>query len=264
MPELPEVEGARAHLERWLAGRRILAFDVLDPTVLKLDQGDGSALGSPDLAVTRRAKHLILRAASEAWVIHLRMTGELVQGAVPGRARWVLDDGSSVSFRDPRRFAEIRRMRVDQLSAWFAALSLGPEPWPERRDGAWWGERLRGARGPLKPVLMEQSRIAGLGNICAAEICWLARLSPFRPAGGLSEAELARLAEEAHPFLERAVAACSSERVVYVNQGGENPFSVYQRTSCPRCAGPIARLTQAGRGTWWCPNCQGERRVTAR
>lgn len=257
MPELPEVEGAGAFLRRWLAGRRIVGFQVDDPKVLRLDAGDGSGLGAAEPAVWRRAKYLVLSAGSEAWIVHLRMTGELGRGGPGGRARWSLDDGAEIVFRDPRRFGEVWRLGAAAIPAFFAARELGPEPWPERRDAAWWGERLAGARGPLKPALMDQSRVAGLGNICAAEICWRARLSPLRPAGGLSAGELARLAEEAHAFLDASVASCSAEAVVYVNQGGPNPFSVYQRDRCPRCGGAVARLEQAGRGTWWCPACQG-------
>ncbi len=256
MPELPEVEGAAAHLRRWTAGRAVVAFEVLDPTLLVEDAGDGSAIGARPVEVGRRAKHLLFGAGAERWWLHLRMTGELVRGARGGRARWVLDDGSWFSLLDPRRMAELRRVLAVTLPARFAALGLGPEPWPEARDGAWWGERLAGAKGALKPVLMDQSRVAGLGNIAAAEICWEAGLSPLRPAGALTPGELSRLASCARRFLDAQVEACSAEPVVYVNRGGPNPFAVYQQDRCPRCRGPVARLPQGGRTTWWCPSCQ--------
>lgn len=256
MPELPEVEAARTRLEGWLRGRRILAFEVLDERVLVQDDGDGSALGASLPVAARRAKHLMIHAGSESWLVHLRMTGELLLDEPGGRAAWILDDGARVSLHDPRRLGQIRRMPTAALTAHFQAHPLGPEPWPERRDGAWWLERLAGARGPLKPTLMDQARVGGLGNIYAAEICWLARLSPLRPAGSLSPAEAERLAEAATTVLEAAVAACRAEPIVYVNQGGDNPFAIYQRQACPRCSAPLTRTTQAGRSTYWCPSCQ--------
>lgn len=256
MPELPEVEGAAAHLRRLLRGRRITAFTVLDPEVLRLDAGDGSAIGAPEVTVGRRAKYLVLQAGSEAWMIHFRMTGELRRGGAGGRARWTLDDGSTVVFEDPRRLGEIWRLRADNLPAFFAARQLGPEPWPEPRDGPWWRERLKDARSALKPALMDQARVAGLGNIAAAEICWRAGLSPLRPASGLSDSELDNLATAARAFLTDTVAACSQEEVRYVNRGGPNPFSIYQRGTCPRCNIAVTRDIQASRSTWWCPGCQ--------
>jgi len=255
MPELPEVEGARAHLERWLSGRRIIAFEATDPKVLVQSTSDGSALNAPSPRAARRAKYLVLSAGSEAWILHFRMTGALRREG-SGRARWTLDDGSAVVLEDPRRFAQIWRLPESDVAAFFEARALGPEPWPEPRDGSWWAERLAGARGPLKPALLDQSRVAGLGNIMAAELLWRARLSPRRRADSLAPAELDRLAAEAGPLLDEAVAATSREEVVYVNQGGDNPFSVYQRQRCPRCSSEIAHFPQAGRTTWSCPRCQ--------
>lgn len=262
MPELPEVEGARAHLDRWLTGRRITAFEALDPKVIVQDTGDGSALNAPSPRAARRAKYLILSAGAEAWILHFRMTGALRREG-PGRARWTLDDGSTIVLEDSRRFAEIWRLPAADLPAFFEARRLGPEPWPERRDGSWWQRRLAGAHGALKPTLLDQSRVAGLGNIMAAELLWRARLSPRRRADSLRPTELERLAAEAGPLLDEAVAATSAEEVVYVNQGGDNPFSVYQQERCPRCGGEIAHFPQAGCTTWSCPRCQPDPRPSS-
>lgn len=257
MPELPEVEGAGAHLRRWTAGRRIVSFHTDDPKLLVLDRGDGSSIGAPVGRVWRRAKYLILEAGDEAWVLHFRMTGELLRGQVPGRARWRLDDGTSLVFADARRLGELWRMPVREVPAFFDAKKLGPEPWPEPRDGAWWAGCLGDARGPLKPVMLDQGRVAGIGNIAASEICWRARLSPLRPANGLSAQEWTRLADAAFAFLDEAVAACSAEEITYINQGGANPFDVYQRDGepCRRCGEAIVRVVQAGRSTYFCGRC---------
>lgn len=257
MPELPEVEGMASHLRRWTAGHRLIGFEVLDPKVLVLDRGDGSGLGAPVGRIWRRAKYLVLEAGGEAWIVHFRMTGQLVREP-RGRARWVLDGDLAVGFVDPRRFGEIVRIPVGEVPAYFEAKKLGPEPWPVRRDGAWWAARLGDARGPLKVVMLDQARVAGVGNIAASEICWRARLSPFVSPRSLDTAAWERLAEAASVFLEEAVAACSAEEIVYVNQGGENPFDVYQRAgeACRRCGGVLGRVVQAGRSTYFCHRCQ--------
>ena len=260
MPELPEVEVMGRAMRRWTTGRTLRAFEVLDPKVLVRDQGDGSGLGAPVREVSRRGKYLALIAGREAWVLHFRMTGQVVR-ALDGRrarARWVLDQGE-VAFVDPRRFGTIARILAADLPDFYAAIPLGPEPWPGPRPGAWWAERYEGARGPLKPALLLQDRVAGLGNIAGSEICWRAGLRPDRAVGSLTEADWDRLAIEATAFLDQTVAQEDGDEIQYVNLGGDNPFQVYQRdgSPCPRCGAALVRTVQAGRATFFCGGCQG-------
>lgn len=259
MPELPEVEAMRRRLQRAAEGRVLTHFEAVDPRVLTAQDGAPDGLGTPVTAVERRAKYLTFQTGEAAWVLHFRMTGLLVNG--PGqrhvRARWRFGD-PVLSLEDPRCLGEVHRLRAADLPAWLDALDLGPEPWPTRRDGAWWAERLEGSQAPLKPALMDQRRIGGLGNIAASEICFRARLSPFRRASTLTPPEREALAEAAWRFLEEAVAEADREDLAYINAGGANPFQVYQRDGepCPRCGATLERHVQSGRGTWLCARCQ--------
>lgn len=256
MPELPEVEGMGRNLRRWTEGARVLELAWLDPRL-----GDPGppipAGGLPIQRVWRRAKYLILSLPDRSWILHFRMTGKVVPGPRPlARARLHLDRGGPVDLVDPRRFATWRSCAPGEEEA--ALPPLGPEPWPDRRDGAWWAACFAGARGPLKPTLMRQDRVAGIGNILASEICWRAALSPALPTDRLTAADWQRVAAEAHALIEEVLAHETGEEIRFLHEGGDGPFAVYGRQGepCLRCGAVLARSVQAGRGTWSCPACQ--------
>lgn len=267
MPELPEVEIMTRALGRWIAGRRLAAVDVRDPK-LELDERAGRRLaGQVAERAWRRGKYAIVDIAGVHLVLHFRMTGRL-QRRDPGQApaastrlSLVLEGGAAVDFVDPRRLGTVQLL--DDAALGDRLSRLGPEPWPERHDGAWWRERQAGLRGPIKPALLRQDRVAGIGNILACEGLWRAAIDPRRRVPSLADGEWDALAT-AIPDAIDAVIAVEEPRhdahgsIVYVNQGGDNPFAVYGREHepCPRCGHPIARRVQSGRGTWWCPGCQ--------
>lgn len=257
MPELPEVEHARRALARWAELGPLVGFELADPALLVEGEARPAA-GGRTARVVRRGKHLGWQVGQDAWILHFRMTGRLVEGARDARARWLRADGAVMAFVDPRRLGEVRRLPAAALDDALDALPLGPEPWPEPRDGAWWAARFAGARGPLKPVLMDQARVAGLGNIAGSEICFRARLAPDRPVQALEAAEWARVAEAVPAYVNFTLAAMESGPVRYVNEGGDNPFLVYDRAGqpCPRCGRPILRTVQRGRSTYACAACQ--------
>ena len=265
MPELPEVEAMARRLERHGAGRVLERVETVDHRVLSARPGAPEGVGAPIRAVRRRAKYLLFDVGDATWILHFRMTGLLVLG--PGarhvRARLWLGPGAAgapdaLSLEDSRCLAEIWRAPAEGVPAFFDAIRLGPEPWPERREPAWWAERLGARAAPLKPALMDQARIGGLGNITASEICFRAQLSPHLPTRALTPAALSRLADAAWTFLEAAVADADADDLRYINAGGANPFLIYQRDGepCPRCGETIRRTVQSGRGTWLCPRCQ--------
>ena len=260
MPELPEVEAMTRRLQRHGAGRTLQRFEALDARVLKVAEGAPDGLGAPILCVRRRAKYLIFDVGEASWILHFRMTGLLVVG--PGarhvRARFWLGPDQALSLEDSRCLAEIWRLPSSEVPAFFDGIALGPEPWPTRRGADWWAERLGARATPLKPALMDQARIGGLGNIAASEICFRAGLSPHLPTRALSLAALVRLADAAWQFLEEAVAEADADDLRYINAGGTNPFQIYQRDGqpCPRCGGTILRIVMSGRGTWLCERCQ--------
>ena len=271
MPELPEVEHARRSLEK-LAGARIARAVTHDAMVLGSQPKRAFSRELTDRSiqsVERRGKNLLVHLSGGAGLaLHLGMTGSLVlagPGAKKSRfARVTLDLGKrgALHFDDPRKLG--RLYAGDLADARKAAKydRLGP-------DAATIGSakalaaRFEGARVPIKTGLLDQERIAGLGNIHAGEALFLARIHPMRSAGSLTTREWQRLYAGIHETLDRAIAELdhldvTGEPLVYVSAGGANRFLVYDRKGepCPRCHTPIVREVNGGRSTYVCPHCQ--------
>lgn len=268
MPELPEVEFARRQLLARTARRRITAATVCGPGV---DAPSAELLrwnGAATREVLRRGKTLLWIVGDDgaAALLHFGMTGGfkrvLPDGPTPPHTRvlWRFDDGGGLALTDPRRFGHVRfdeasRLRADRLFDRPAADPLAD---------AWTAEHLMRAyervRTPLKPALMDQARLLGLGNIHAAEACFRARLDPRRPASSLDEPEFARLHAAIVETIAYGLATLGDvdEDVRYAEPGQANPFLVYDRKGlpCPGCGGPIQRFVQATRSTYACLDCQ--------
>jgi formamidopyrimidine-DNA glycosylase len=260
MPELPEVEIMARNLHQWLSGSVIRLVEVLD------EKFDADALcsieGSTVVRAWRRAKYAVVDLNSDRHLVfHYRMTGKTVldpMGNRKARLRLVTKQGPTVAFEDTRRFGEVWVLPSDQMDAFFEQRKLGPEPWPVVRDGVWWSERLAGLRGPIKPALMKQERVAGLGNIIASEVCYRASIDPRKPVSDLLIAEWDGVARAVHTVIDRTLIADSGDEIMYVNMGGENFFAVYGRegSPCDVCNTPIERITQSARSSFFCPDCQ--------
>jgi formamidopyrimidine-DNA glycosylase len=259
MPELPEVErGARA-LRAAAAGRTIATVQVLHRVYERtLPQADAMALvGRAVTSVARRGKHqLATLDDGNVLDVHFGMTGEWMVGRVNDPidrfARVVIDttDGTRVTLSDARALGAVRRLRADAP----ALQQLGPEP----LDGAFTadslGDALRRRRGAIKPALLDQHVVAGIGNIYAAEALWLARISPRARAASLGPARRERLVRAIRTVLRRAPAA----RYTDWSETDDHQWRVYDREGqrCRRGDGRIARIVQAGRSTYFCRGCQ--------
>ena len=255
MPELPEVEEASRRLRAALTGRAIVAVEALHPSLrARLSDRARRALRGARIArVERRGKHQMIHLDDGRVIhVHFRMSGDwqvLADGTLPRSARLVmtLDDGSRVALVDPRALGT-----VDVHAAGEAPdLGLGPEATdasPAAVDAI--RAQLARRRIAIKPALLDQRIIAGVGNIYAAEALWHARLDPRRGAGDLTRAEVTRLLKGVRAVLARA----QGERYYR----GSGRFAVYGREGepCNRCGTAISRITQAGRSTWFCPRCQ--------
>ena len=220
-------------------------------------------------AVDRRGKYLILRLASgRALLCHLRMTGSFQlagNGAAAAshvRATIDLDDGSTVRYRDVRRFGTWRLLEPEEVEP-YLAVRLGVEPLGPAFTATWLARRLAGRRAPVKAALLDQRTVAGLGNIYADEALWRARVNPRTPAGELRPAELRRLPRAIREALRQGVARQGATLRDYRRPDGEeggmqHEFRVYGREGepCDRCGTPIAKTRVGGRGTWFCPRCQ--------
>ncbi len=278
MPELPEVETIRRDLDPLLLGRTIVSFTVL-PGAERLLVGApedyvrsrlvGQAIGP----LERRGKYLLLplqdadsAQPSGTWIIHLRMTGSLRHRSrnAPAdkflRALIELDDGNELRFIDIRKFGTFEV--VDDLDARFAG-KLGPEPLtPEFNVEALWAA-LRGRRTALKSALLDQSNVAGLGNIYVDEALFLAHLHPEAPAGSLRPKERAALTKAVERVLRDGIANRGASFRDYTDgkgaQGSQQYFvRVFRRTGepCDECGAEIRRSVVGGRSSHWCPRCQ--------
>ena len=273
MPELPEVETVRRRLGPVLEGATIARVEIVDSRLTRpVDPAfvaDG-LVGERIAAVERRGKYLLWRLDSgRTLVVHLRMTGSLRHapvGELPEdayrRATLELDTGAEVGYRDVRRFGTWELLDEGHLRPYLAAR-LGPEPLAPSFTAARLARLVEGRRAPIKAFLLDQRRIAGIGNIYADEALWRARIHPRRPAGELEADEIARLHRAIRAALRRAVELQGSTLRDYVTPDGsrggmQREFHVYGRLGdpCDRCGHPIERTVVSGRGTWLCPHCQ--------
>jgi len=261
MPELPEVEFAAGRLREALVGRRIAAAAAFHPSLQRClpPTACDRLVGRQIAAVTRRAKiQLITLDDGQVLEVHFRMTGdwELGRADEPApayeRIRLTCTDGTRVSLVDSRAFAVMRLHAAGE----FRLPSLGPEPLSEAFTVDAFAAALGNRRGPIKPVLLDQKVVAGLGNIYAAEALWVARIHPTRPATSLSRARVTRLRDAIREVLNDAPTGRYYARDADTRAEPES-WRVYGREgeSCTRCSRTIRRITQAGRSTHYCP-CQ--------
>ena len=272
MPELPEVETIVRGLRPLLTGQTIAGVSHSDwPATLAGYPPAAFAAavtGEPIQGVDRRAKYiLIVLGSGRVLTVHLRMTGGLVHHAgpvAPGKAtRLVLDlaAGGQVHFTDARKFGRVRLLDPDALPAFFE--SLGPEPLPDEFTLDRFRARLHGRRGLIKPTLLDQRVLAGLGNIYADEALYRSRLHPQRSVATLDADDTARLYEAVRFVLTQGIAnrgtTISDYRDAQGEQGSnQRQLHAYGQTDqpCDRCGTPIARIVVGGRGTHFCPQCQ--------
>ena len=278
MPELPEVETIARQLSV-VVGARILRAEMGESRVVRFPgapEMERRLAGLAILGVTRRGKFLsLLFAHGDELVIHLGMTGHLqvVRATDPvarhTHLRLVLDDGREVRYDDSRRFGRLAMGRHTELVARRVLPTLAKEPL-----GQWTGGDLSRALGssrqPVKVALLDQGRVAGLGNIYVDESLWRARVHPLRPANSLSSKELRRLHRAIRQVLRLAIEAGGSSIDDYRDARGEkgrmqDQLQVYGRQGqpCRRCGRPVEKLTLAGRGTHFCARCQPSATVLA-
>ncbi|MBC7220920.1 bifunctional DNA-formamidopyrimidine glycosylase/DNA-(apurinic or apyrimidinic site) lyase [Candidatus Bipolaricaulota bacterium] len=256
MPELPEVETMVRGLRPHVVGKTLIATEVGDPKFAALR----SALVLPAMvrSIERRGKYVLVHLRDQVLVLHPRMSGRLLWGRrkPAGRVRlslWLAAGG--VHFVDPRRLgtAEVVAQFDD---------GLGPEP---LGDLDWLPEDLKKSRMPIKLWLMDQRKIAGIGNIYAAEILFRAGIAPQRPTDSLLPKETALLKRAIPAVLEEAIACCGTTLADGQYRGPQGEvgafaceLSVYGRAGepCRRCGSPIERSVLGGRGTYACPQCQ--------
>lgn len=274
MPELPEVETIRRQLERAAAGKKIVAVDVLSSKRLNVSAAElkRGTTGAKIIDIERRAKLLMIKLENgNAIAIHLKMTGRVLiknKNEAPAKHTFVifhLSDGKQIMWEDYRRFGYLKLLSNDELERYVAAQKYGPEPLSTSFDVAAMSLCLqKKPRAKIKQLLMDQSCVAGIGNIYAAEALWFSRVRPDRPAGKLSKKEYSDLWKGVRKVLTESIKNRGTSADAYVDANGKEGtnvanLKVYDREGepCPRRdGGVIKKIKLAGRGTYFCPKCQ--------
>jgi formamidopyrimidine-DNA glycosylase len=272
MPELPEVETIRRQLAPHVEGRELTTLEIRDPRwCLPLAPAAlrDALEGRRVQRLGRRGKYLVWELEDEAFLLmHLRMTGTLLldppEGAAYVRVRFELDRGAhELRFCDPRRFGTGELALGGAARDAFFDIRLGVEPLGEDLTGEALRRMARGRRAPVKAFLLDQRRVAGVGNIYADEALFRARIHPLRPVGSLTRAQFEALARAVREALGAGLAAGGATIDDFRDADGapgafQDEFLVHRRRGepCPSCGGEIVKFVAAGRGTYACERCQ--------
>jgi formamidopyrimidine-DNA glycosylase len=266
MPELPEVETVLRGVLSELLDKEIEGLDCLYPGTVIIDpQAGKKPFPARVVSGERRGKYLLLHlSGGHTLIIHLRMTGKLVQSkhlqesSKHERACFRLRGGAKLHFIDIRTFGKIIICRTGNVSQYLP--SLGAEPLSEDFTVEYLHKVLHGKKTPVKNALLDQSIIAGLGNIYVCEILYRSKVDPETSAGNLTDKQLRSVVKHTKTVLSEAIAnngtSISDFRRIDDKTGEfQNFLRVYQKETCPK-GHPIKRIKQGGRSTFYCPVCQ--------
>jgi formamidopyrimidine-DNA glycosylase len=271
MPELPEVETIRRQLAPHLEGRTIESAEILDarwtrpadPAVVEHE-----LMGAYVERVARAGKYMIWELSLDRFLIlHLRMTGSLLfdpdVDPPHTRVRLELDAGHRLIYVDPRRFGTGQLVHGAAARDAYLAARLGVEPFTEEFTTAYLRAASRGRIAPIKAFLLDQRRIAGIGNIYADEALFRAQIHPLRPAGRLTGVQWERLRDAIEDALSAGIEAKGASIDDFRHLDGargsfQDRFLVHRRAGepCPRCGRTIRKIVVGGRGTYVCEHCQ--------
>jgi formamidopyrimidine-DNA glycosylase len=289
MPELPEVEHVVRALRRVVIGRTIIASEVRLPkliTPLPVSSFNRRIKNSTISGVSRRGKFILIECQKPdrkggqrsrpksrpdknlILAVHLRMTGKFLSLSpdddLPkhSHAIFYLDNDRRLVFRDQRQFGVMKLIESSNLSQTKGIKELAPEPFGDEFTLEYLRSLLKRSHRSLKTLLLDQTKVLGLGNIYAAEALFRARINPFKPADELASRRVPALYEAIREVLQFAVdhirSSISLEEGFSYGAAFENFWQVYEREGepCVKCGTKIRRATHGGRSTYWCPKCQ--------
>jgi formamidopyrimidine-DNA glycosylase len=269
MPELPEVETTVNDLKPQVVGGKIVAAEILKSGTVAEPSPAAFAKGLKGSTITdlsRRGKYLVFKLDNGKWLVaHLRMTGSFI--VVPSKeesGKFVrvlirLDNGQSLHFRDVRRFGKMWLVRdAGSVVGGLGIEPLSPDFTPQTLEGL-----LRNRKTAIKSFLLNQSLIAGIGNMYADEALYAARIHPLQPAWSLSNSEIKRLQAAIQQVLRQGILNKGASTDTYLRPGGTKGkahllFEVAHQKgkSCGLCGGQVERIVVGQRGTFFCPKCQ--------
>ena len=275
MPELPEVEHVVRALRRAIVGRQIVASQIKLPkliTPLKPAQFNRKIKGVRIEAINRRGKFILIELNSDrVLAVHLRMTGKFLylnaEDDLPkhSHAIFYLDNERRLIFRDQRQFGVMKLVARARLAKTKGIRELAPEPLSDDFSPAYLRDIIARSRRSLKTLLLDQTKVLGLGNIYAAEALFRAGINPFKVGAQLSSPRVKRLHQAIREVLSDAITDSSTSRINLEHPNGfsygeafERFWQVYEREGepCFKCGARIRRITHGGRSTYWCPRCQ--------
>ena len=271
MPELPEVETVRRGLEKLILGKKISSVEIRYPKMIKtdLDQFQKEVPGQEIQSMGRRGKYLLFYLTDKVLISHLRMEGKYFYypGQVPERKHAHIfiqfEDGGTLVYEDVRKFGTMELLAPELLDAYFVSKKLGPEPTKEDFDLEIFIGALKKFKKPIKSHLLDQTLVAGLGNIYVDEVLWRAKVHPSRTSKSLSAQEARKVHDQTIEVLGQAVEKGGSTIRTYTNAFGEDGtmqdfHQVYDKAgqACSRCGSIIEKIQLGGRGTHFCPKCQ--------
>jgi len=272
MPELPEVETIARKLRRSITGKRIAAIRLSGKPLRRPIPGHLAATlrGRTIRAVHRRGKYLVVEMEPQAfWLIHLGMSGRILfcphgmECPKHTHAAIRFADGAELQFRDPRRFGLMDVYQVEGIDDVPEIRRLGHDPFSVEFNAPWLWSELIHTRRDLKSFLLDQRKIAGLGNIYVCEALYRARLHPERRSNTATRKEAAALARAVREVVRKAVENRGTSFSDFIDSDGEpgahqDFLHVFYREGekCRRCRATIARIRQGNRSTYFCPRCQ--------
>lgn len=291
MPELPEVETIRLGLQKYLVGHKIVDVEV---KLAKMVQGEVAKVkGAKVKGIRRFGKGLVIDLDNGYSIaVHIKLTGQLIYknvsrvsrvpphaakalrgkqvsqekvGTVPNKWTHVifkLDRGANLYYNDLRQFGWIKIVKTDEVRNLPFFKELGPEFLKDLTIDRF-TKIISASKTSIKPFLMDQKKIGGVGNIYANDALNVAKIDPRRKASSLSKGEIQRLFNAIEKVLKKGLEEGGASELSYVNalgqEGGyQNHFVVYGREgeSCKNCGNPLKKIKLGGRGTYFCPNCQ--------
>lgn len=269
MPELAEVEVVRRNLVEWWEGRAASKVCLFDEKLLNETDTDAlvQTLGEPLQEAGRRGKYLLCHfAGGQTVVFHFRMTGKIIGCDEPepdyARLAWRVGDTWLV-FKDQRRLGEARLFAsADEFAAYEPLVKMGPEPEDVTVD---YLREVCSDRRMLKTALLDQSIVAGVGNIAISELFWRLKLAPGVKCGELTDDDWQALVDEMPAYFDDVIEFSMSDEVWYIEEAGggqrESPFRIYGRAgeACPRCGAELEKTRVGGRSSYFCGECQGGR-----
>lgn len=271
MPELPEVETVRRGLEKLVVGRTFREVHIRYAPLVRTgaESFEVALLGQTIQAMRRRGKYLIFDLGQQVVLSHLRMEGKYLYFTeeCPDNkhfhAFFTLDNGATLVYQDVRKFGTMELLDKSAEAAYFAQKKIGPEPTITDFKLKPFETALQLSKKLIKPYLLEQTLVAGLGNIYVDEVLWAARIHPERVASHLKKAEIKRLHAEIIRILQLGIERGGSTIRTYRNALGEDGtmqelHQVYGKTGqpCARCGTEIVKIQVRGRGSHFCPKCQ--------